>query len=194
MFRIKGEAFLRSEELEMDIRAGAAYINNYVYWDQEAIPRVYDSDLLILSGYFSKHFILSGWHSDNKILVQYSTASDVLRLPLASIYTSNYWKQSLFKGALIADLGFDVYYATNYRASAYMPATGSFFLQDERYVGGFPFLDAFLSFRIQRTRIFASMNNILAGAQFLGNNYFTTPRYPTKPRNFRLGLVWTFYD
>jgi hypothetical protein len=194
MFRIKGEAFVNSQELEMDIRAGVAYISNYVYWDQEAIPRVYDSDLMILSGYLSKHFKLSGWHSENKILFQYSTESDVLRLPLMTIYTSNYWKQSLFKGALITDLGFDLYYATNYRASAYMPATGTFHLQDERQIGGYPFLDAFISFRISRTRIFASINNILAGADFLGNNYFTTYRYPTKPRNFRLGLVWTFYD
>ena len=185
---------MSSDELEMDIRAGAAYISNYVYWDQGAIPRVYDSDLLILSGYLSKHFKLSGWHSENKILIQYTSASEVLRLPLSTIYSSNYWKQSLFKGALIADLGFDVYYSTNYRASAYMPATGAFFLQDERYVGGYPFLDIFITFRIQRTRIFASANNVLAGAQFLGNNYFTAYRYPYKPRNFRLGLVWTFYD
>jgi len=194
MFRIKGEAFVSSDELEMDIRAGAAYISNYVYWDQGAIPRVYDSDLLILSGYLSKHFKLAGWHSENKILIQYTSASEVLRLPLSTIYSSNYWKQSLFKGALIADLGFDVYYSTNYRASAYMPATGAFFLQDEHYVGGYPFLDIFITFRIQRTRIFASSNNVLAGAQFLGNNYFTAYRYPYKPRNFRLGLVWTFYD
>jgi hypothetical protein len=100
----------------------------------------------------------------------------------------------LFKGALIANLGFDVSYSTNYRASAYMPATGAFFLQDEREVGGFPFLDVFFSFRISRTRIFASYNNIFAGVEFLGNNYFTSYRYPMKPRNMRLGLVWTFYD
>ncbi len=194
MFRIKGEAFVSSDELEMDIRAGAAVISNYIYWDQGAIPRVYESDLLVLSGYFFKHFKLAGWHSDNKILVQYTTANEVLRLPLVSIYSSNYWKQSMFKGALIADLGFDLYYATNYRASAYMPATGAFYLQDEREVGGYPFLDVFLSFRISRTRIFFSFNNIFAGSNFFGNNYFTSYRYPTKPRNGRLGLVWTFYD
>lgn len=194
MFRIKGEAFVNSEELEMDIRAGAALITNYVYWDHEATPQVYDSDLLILSGYFSKHFKVSGWHSDIKLLAQYTTANEVLRLPLATIYTSNYWKQSLFDGALIADLGFDLYYSTNYRASAYMPATGAFYLQDETDVGGYPFLDVFFSFRISRTRIFASLNNIFAGFEFLGNNYFTSYRYPSKPRNMRLGLVWTFYD
>jgi len=194
LFRIKGEAFVKSEELEMDLRAGVAYLSNYLYWDQQALPRVYDKDFLVFSGYFSKHFQVSGFNSEDKVLLQYTTASEVLRLPLAALYSSNYWKQAFFKGALITTLGFDLYYTTRYRASSYMPATGVFFLQDESDVGGYPFLDVFLAFKIARTRIFVSYNNLLSGVQLLGNNYFTTYRYPMKPRYFRLGLVWTFYD
>ena len=193
-FRVKGEAFVQSEELEMDIRAGAAYIKNYIYWDENALPRLYDKDLLILSGYFSRHFRISGFNSENKVLIQYTTAGEVLQLPLVALYTSNYWKQVLFKGALIGDLGFDLYTTTRYKASAYMPATGIFHLQDQYNVGGFPFLDVFLTIRISRTRIFLSYNNLLHGLGFVGNNFFTTYLYPMKPRNFRVGLVWTFYD
>lgn len=194
MFKVKGEAFMKSDELELDVRASAAYISNYVYWDHDAIPRVYDKDLLQLSAYLSKHFVFSGFHSESKILVQSTLASEVLRLPPLVLQTSNYWKQPLFKGALVTDLGFDLYYTTKYKASAYMPATGVFYLQDEFNVGGYPFLDVFLAFRIQRTRIFVSYNNLLHGLGFVGNNYFTTYRYPMKPRHFRFGLVWTFYD
>ncbi len=194
LLRIKGEAFVKSEELEMDLRAGVAYLSNYLYWDQQALPQVYDKDVLVFSGYFSKHFQVSGFNSEDKVLIQYTTANEVLRLPLAALYSSNYWKQPLFKGALITTLGFDLYYTTKYLASSYMPATGVFFLQNETDVGGYPFLDVFLAFKIARTRIFASYNNLLSGGQFLGNNYFTTYRYPMKPRYFRLGLVWTFYD
>ena len=104
MLKIKGEAFIRSEEQETDIRVGASYISNYVYWDQEAMPQLYDEDLLVLSAHFSKHFKLAGYNSETKILVQYTSADEVLRLPLATIYSSNYWNQSLFKGALVADL------------------------------------------------------------------------------------------
>jgi hypothetical protein len=100
----------------------------------------------------------------------------------------------LFKGALIGDLGFDFYYTSKYKASAYMPATGIFHLQDEYNVGGFPFLDVFLTIRIKRTRIFVSYNNLLHGLRFIGENYFTAYNYPLKPRNVRVGLVWTFYD
>ena len=191
---IKGEAFIKSNELETDIRAGAAYISNYIYWDQQGNPQLYDKDLLVLNGYFSRHFRLAGYNSENKILFQYTTANEVLRLPLIAVYTSNYWKQRFFKGALIGDLGFDFYYTTKYNANGYMPATGMFHLQDEQKVGGFPFLDVFLTIKISRTRIFLSYNNLLHGLGFIGENYFTAYNYPMKPRNFRIGLVWTFYD
>jgi Putative porin len=192
--RIKGEAFILSEEMETNIRLGVSYISNYIYWDQDALPSLYDKDLLVLTAHLSKHFKFSGFNSDSRLLLQYTTANEVLRLPVASVYSSNYWKQSLFKGALVADLGFDLFYTTKYRASAYMPATGIFHLQDEADVGGYPFLDVFLSFRIKTTRMFFSYNNVLHGLGFVGNNFFTTYTYPMKPRHFRLGLVWYFYD
>jgi len=194
LLRIKGEAFVQSNEMEMELRAGIAYLSNYQYWDEQALPQVYNKDIMIFSGYFSKHFTVSGFNSEDKLLVQYSTASEVLRLPALAFYSSNYWKQDLFKGALIATIGFDIYTTTRYKASTYMPATGVFHLQNYDDVGAYPFLDVFFAFKIARTRIFASYNNLLSGGAFLGNNYFTTYRYPTKPRHFRLGLVWTFYD
>ncbi len=127
------------------------------------MPRLYDKDLLVFTAHMSRHFKLGGYNSETKLLVQYTTADDVLRLPLAALYSSNYWNQSLFKGALVADLGFDFYYTTKYRASAYMPATGVFHLQDEYEVGGYPFLDVFLAFRVKQTRMFASYQQYTAG-------------------------------
>jgi hypothetical protein len=195
LFRIKGEAFVTNEEMETDIRAGAAFLSNYLYWDQQALPQVYDGDILVLSGHFSRHFQWAGFNSDSRILLQYSTESNVLPLPLAAIYTSNYWDQSLFKGALVFDIGFDLYYTTKYKASAFMPATGVFYQQDMYDVGGFPFLDAFLAFKVARTRIFLSYSNLLGGLGFIGNNYLTAYKYPIKkPRMLRFGLYWTFYD
>ena len=194
MLRIRGEAFVQSDDLEMDFRFGASYISNYIYWDTLAMPQVYDKDLLVLSAHMSKHFKLSGLNSDNRLLLQYTTAKEVLNLPLIAIYSSNYWKQSLFKGALVADLGFDLYLTTKYRASSYMPATGTFHLQDKNDVGAYPFVDVFIAFRIKTTRIFASYNNILQSVGFAGNDFFTANPYPMKPRYFRLGVTWYFYD
>jgi hypothetical protein len=189
---IRGEAFLTRPESGFDAEVTAGVWTNYLYWDENALPAQYNQEAYIISGKISKQFKVSGFTSNNRILFQYTTAEEVLRLPLVALKSSNYWEQVLFKGALKAQIGIDLYITTPYRGSAYMPATGVFYLQNEATLGGFPFADAFLGIRIKRTRIFASYNNGLAG--IVSNNYFTAASYPAKPAFFRFGLAWTFYD
>jgi hypothetical protein len=189
---IRGEAFLTNTAQRFNAVISTGVWTNYLYWDENALPAQYDKIIYILSGKIFKHFKISGFNSHNQILVQLSTAEEVLRLPLVAVKTSNYWEQVLFKGALTAQIGIDLYITTPYTGNAYMPATGVFYLQNEATIGGFPFADAFLAVRIKRTRIFTSYNNGLAG--IVSNNYFTAAEYPTKPGFFRFGLAWTFYD
>ena len=189
---IRGEAFLTNSEKRFEASFTAGLLNNYIYWDEEAFPRQYDNAIIIFSGKLSQHFIVSGFHSENQLLVQYTSADNVLRLPLAALKSTNYWEQVLFKGALKAHIGFNVTITTPYAGNTYMPATGVFHLQNEEIIGGYPFIDAYLAIQIKRTRIFGSYNNGVAG--ILNNNYFTAANYPSKPAFFRFGLAWTFYD
>ncbi len=189
---IRGEAFLTKAGQGLDAVVSLGVWTNFLYWDENALPAQYTREMYILSGKFSNSFKISGFNSHNRLLIQYTTADQVLRLPLLALKSSNYWEQVLFKGALKAQIGIDLYVTTPYKGSAYMPATGVFYLQNEETLGGFPFADAFLGIRIKRTRIFASYSNGLAG--IVSNNYFTAAGYPTKPAFFRLGLAWTFYD
>ena len=78
---------MKSDEMEIELRAGLAYLNNYQYWDDQALPQVYDKDIMIFSGYFSKHFTVSGFNSEDKLLLQCSTAGDILRLPALAFYS-----------------------------------------------------------------------------------------------------------
>jgi hypothetical protein len=189
---IRGEAFLTNTEQFFESVVSAGLWTNYLYWDENALPAQHDTPIAILSGKFFKHFSFSGYHSHNQLLVQYSTAGSILRIPLVALKTSNYWEQVFFKGALTAQLGADIYITTRYTGNAYMPATGVFYLQNDQTIGGYPFVDPFLAIRIKRTRIFFSYSNALAG--LVSNNYFTAAGYPTKPGTFRFGLAWTFYD
>jgi hypothetical protein len=189
---IRGEAFLTNAEQRFEAVLSAGVWTNFLYWNEDAMPAQHDKTAYIVTGKLNKHFKVSGFNSVNHLLLQFTTADEVLRLPLATLKTSNYWEQAFFKGALIAQLGMDLYITTPYKGSAYMPATGVFYLQDKMTLGGYPFADAFLGIRIKRTRIFVSYNNGLAG--IVGNNYFTASEYPTKPGFFRFGLAWTFYD
>jgi hypothetical protein len=163
-----------------------------VYWDEQALPAQYDQAMYIVSGKLKSHITAGRFHTVNRLMVQYSTASEVLNLPLVALRTSNFYKRAFFDSALIAELGFDLQITTQYYASAYMPATGQFHLQNDKLIGGYPFLDVFLGIRIKRTRIFGSLNNSLA--PLVGRKYFSTYGYPGKPMYFRFGLAWTFYN
>ncbi len=189
---IKGEAFLTSPARRFNASVTLGMLTNYQYWDEKALPAQYNPVMYIVSGILNKSFTLAGFNSVNKLLIQYTTADDVLHLPLASLKTSNYWEHGWFDNVLISQIGFDMFITTPYLGNSYMPATGVFYLQDDQIIGGYPFLDAVLSMRLKRARFFLSYNNLLSG--LVSNNYFTLANYPTKPRYLRLGLAWTFYD
>ncbi len=189
---IKGEAFLTNPGRKFDASITLGMLTNYLYWDENALPVQYNPVMYIVSAVLNKRFTVSGFNSDHKILLQYTTSDDILHLPLASWKTSNYWEQNLFKDVLITQFGFDLYINTPYLGNAYMPATGVFYLQNDQEIGGYPFLDAFFSVRLKRFRLFVSYNNVLSG--LVSNNYFTLSDYPIKPRYLRFGLAWTFYD
>jgi hypothetical protein len=189
---IHGEAFITSANGFLDVNVTTGLLTNYLYWDEQALPAQYDQPIYIASGKLKSHVAAGGFHTVNQLLVQYSTADQVLNLPLAALRTSNFYKRAFFDSALIAELGFDLQITTQYYASAYMPATGQFHLQNDRLIGGYPFLDVFLAIRIKRTRIFGSLNNSLS--PLMGRKYFSTYGYPGKPLYFRFGLAWTFYN
>ncbi len=189
---IRAEAFLTNTAQRFEAVASTGVWTNYLYWDENAMPAQFDGTIYILTGKFRKHFRIGGFNSINQLLIQYSTAKDILRVPLVAFKTSNYWEKDVFKGALRFQTGIDLYITTPYKGNAYMPATGAFHLQNEETIGGFPFADLFVGIKIKRTRIFISYNNGLAG--IVSNNYFTAAGYPSQPGYLRFGLAWTFYD
>jgi hypothetical protein len=189
---IKGEAFLTSPERNFKASLTLGMLTNYLYWNADALPAQHAQAIYLATGVLNKNFTAGGFNSVNNILIQYTTAENVLRLPLAALKTSNFWENGWFKNVLITQLGFDLMITTPYLGNAYMPATGVFYLQDEQTIGGYPFLDVFLAVRLKRARMFFSYNNVLSGIP--SNNYFTVANYPVKPRFLRLGIGWTFYD
>ena len=107
---------------------------------------------------------ISKFTSINQLLLQYTTAEDIIHLPLAAFKSSNYVEKAFFDSALFAEIGFDFYITTPYPGYDYMPVTGVFYLQDDTIYG------------------------------ILISNHFSTASYPQRPQFFRIGLAWTFYN
>lgn len=177
----------RRIELSGEIRL----INDFIFWDQEALPTQSSAYIKLIELRLFKHFKLGNFHSRNTILYQISSNQEIIPLPEYSIYSSNYYQNTLFK-VLFFQLGFDTRYTSAWYTPNYMPATGQFHLQEIRKIGDYPYVDVFLNMQLKRARIFIKMDHVNQG--MLNNNYFHTIGYPVNPRGLRFGVSWNFYD
>lgn len=186
---VKGSFKLPKRKLE--VGANYALINNFLYNDTLGIPAQTNKELLVLSAFLDKDFNYRHLHFRTRLLWQKTSNEEFIHLPDFSAFISAYYKFIISK-VMFAQLGIDTRYNTSYYADAYNPSTGFFFLQNEKKIGEFPYIDVYASFRLKRTRLFFKMMNI--GTEFINREYFTTPHYPMNRMTFRLGASWAFYD
>ncbi|MGQ1891814.1 putative porin [Thermophagus sp. OGC60D27] len=166
-------------------------VNDYIFWNEEAMPEQTNEVLNLVEIKIKKHFELWNFHSRNEIAYQSTTNDMVVPLPDFAVYSSNYYENTLF-GVLFFQLGFDLRYHTAYYAPDYMPATGQFFIQRDRKVGNYPLIDPFANFHLKRANIFVKYSHINQG--WPNNDYFHTIGYPINPGGLRFGVSWNFYD
>ncbi len=195
-FRIDlGTAFsypARKTELKLNY----ALLDNYTDLDTAMLPNQNSGGLSVVSLFLRKELRAWKFHLASDLLVQKSSNSGILDLPMVAIRSAGYFEHLInFKktnGQLNTQLGAEVTYNTPYHAYAYMPATGRFFRQDDVETGGYPFVNVFLNLKLKRTRIFVMFDHVNYG--FSGYDYFMVPSYPQNIRMFRYGIGWTFYD
>ena len=195
-FRIDvGTSFIypaRKTELKLNY----AIIDNYTGFDEYAIPFQHQGGLSVAALMVKKEFKAWKFHLSTDILVQQSSNTDILDLPLLTTRSAGFFEH-LFRfkqtnGRLNTQLGVDVIYHTLYHAYAYMPATGRFYNQSLVKTGNYPFINVFLNLKLKRTRIFIMFDHVNSG--LMSYNYLLTPYYPLNIRMLRYGLAWTFYN
>jgi len=171
-----------------------ANINNYIYFNKNAMPDSYDH-IFLISLHSKLNLRLWHFHFDNNFTLQKTNAPDsILSLPLFSILQSTYFQLIVVKNVLNLNIGFDLYYDTKYFAPAYEPSIGQFYNQNEKNLGNYPFFDIFANAKWKRTRLFAKYEHINSGLQFFSRNYFSALHYPRNVRMLKVGIAWNFYD
>ena len=132
------------------------------------------------------------WGFDAQLVYNMNSNKDLIRVPDFMARVSIYPTLSLFKNAAILQPGVDIFYNTAYYASAYMPALRMFYLQDEKKIGNYAYIDVFVNLMVKRFRIFAKYQHI--NALWSQNRYYMVPHYPSQGGAFKFGLSWSFYD
>jgi len=178
------------------IKLNYAIIDNYTDFNTFALPSQFTGGLSVVSLWLKKDFRAWKFHLSNDAVIQKSSNSEILDLPLAALRTAGYFEHLFVfrktKGDLNTQLGADVTLHTPYFPYSYMPSTGRFYRQEVVKTGNYPFVNLFLNLKLRRTRIFLMFDHINSG--LMGYNYFMVPSHPMNFRMFRYGIAWTFYN
>jgi hypothetical protein len=179
-----------------ELKFNYAILDNYTDFDKNALPSQHSGGLSVAALTLRKEFKAWKFHLANDILVQKSSNSDVLDLPLVAVKSALFFEHEFHfrqtNGRLFAQLGGEVFYNTPYYGYAWMPATGRYYRQDRVKTGDYPYVNVFLNIKLVRTRIFIMYDHVNSG--FMGYNYFMVPSYPQNIRMLRYGIAWTFYN
>lgn len=181
----------------LSLRASYTLLDNLVYFGQDGKPAQGPKGQNSLQLFGSVHFNLKYLQIHQELAYQVFSkelASELL-LPDLISKTSLYVQTYAFKRATFVQIGLDGWYVNSYKARLYNPATLNFQVSD-RYVGGYPFVDAFINAEVKTVRIFFKMEHInqgIGGLYGFPNFIYVSPYQPAPPRRFRLGFVWKFY-
>lgn len=178
----------------IDTRFNVGYetLNNYIYFNQNALPEQSGSAVHVFSASVTNHLGFGIFNWDNDITYQTSSSEDVLPLPKFSIYSNLYLK---FKVARVLDVqvGVDCNYYTKYYAPNYCPATMAFYNQKEIECGNFAFADVYANFKLKKARFYVMYSHANKGL-IGGNDYFSIPHYPLNPGRFQIGISVDFVN
>ncbi|MDD2964530.1 MAG: hypothetical protein PHU33_11330 [Bacteroidales bacterium] len=174
--------------------AGLDYylLNQYVYLDKDATAQQHGAEMSVARLWTGINIKLGRWNIDGQAVGQIASDTSVVKLPKLLVRATIFYTGHLFKKALKIQPGIDFYWYPAYHGDDYMPALQSFYLQDVKNIGGYPWIDLFANFRVKRAILFLRYRHL--NAQFSGFNYMDVPRYPLPDGGINFGVSWNFYD
>jgi hypothetical protein len=194
--RLRGEFLMPHHRLKAGVYL--SNLTNYIYFNDQAVPQQAENLLSVVTGFLEKDFQWWKLHFLFRLYGQYSGDRDIIPLPVFAGSQSTYFESWLVRDVMNMQLGWDVAYNTPYHAYAYMPSSGMFYLQKDKEVGSYPFVDVFLNFQIKKARFFVKtegLYSLFSGeGKILNKDYFMVYRYPLNTFRVKFGVSWAFYD
>ena len=167
-------------------------IANLIYFGTDARPAQNEGMFSIREAYLSFYQKLWRFEFEGFASLQKSSNEDVVHLPLVQGSLKIGYAQPVFRKAATLYPSITVRYFTKYYADAYMPATRTFYLQNEVEIGNFPFIDLALAIKVKKAHIYAAYSNMFL---LTGNyNSFIAPHYPMRDSRIFIGVNWRLFN
>jgi hypothetical protein len=191
--KIQSTFSIATTDNRFDVGVVYQNVKNFIYFNEQAVPEQTPISITNLSFFIHKDVLLFKHLGINaKYNYQSSSYQSIVSVPKHIINGALYYQGNLFKKALQLQIGFNAQYYSEFYGYAYMPATNQYYVQTQKAVGNYPFVDFFLNARIKPVRIFVKIDHVTQG--LLGTNYSLTPGYLQNDRAFKFGLNWLFFD
>ena len=167
-------------------------LGNFIYYDTSWTPQQ-ASDVQQLVNLKLDQKLNWRWiHFDVNGKLSYLLSGDAISVPLFNGRASIYYENRLFKRRLKLQIGMDAWFFTQFEAYGYIPALAEFHRSNERLIGNYPYLDAWISIRRKKLSAFFMVSHWNAG--LMGNNYYQHLHYPANDLALRFGVDWVFLD
>ncbi|MBR1514588.1 MAG: hypothetical protein IJ622_09900 [Bacteroidales bacterium] len=183
---------LRYNYKKYSIGAKQTSISNLIYFGTDARPAQYEGMFSIREAYLSFHQNLWRFELEGFASMQKSSNEDVIHLPLFMGQLKVAYSQPIFRKAAVLHPSLTVRYFTKYYADAYMPATRTFYLQNEVQIGNFPYIDLAIALKVKKATVFVAYSNMFL---LTGNyNSFIAPHYPMRDSRIFIGINWRLFN
>lgn len=168
-------------------------IKNQIYLNELVSPEQTSSTIQNMTAFIYKDFLIAKHLGINvKYNYQSSSYQAITSLPTHIFNSALFYQGALFKNALQLQVGFNATYFSEFNGMAYSPALNMYYVQTQKTVGNYPYVDFFINARIKPVRFFIKIDHVNQG--FFGSNYSLTPNYIQNDRAFKFGLNWLFFD
>ncbi|MBN2682234.1 MAG: hypothetical protein JXR58_06980 [Bacteroidales bacterium] len=185
-----------NSKLKFNLEIDYYLLDNHVYFNSEMTALQEKSTFQAFMISLDKNFSKGKFHFNNTMFYQESGNQKALSLPKILLKHTIFWKFPVnFKvtgGYMDLISGIELRYNSNFYAMGYSPALGSFYNQEEKLLGNYPYIDLFINIKLKRSRFFFKMEHLNEG--LLNPNYFLALHYPANIRVFKFGISWSFYD
>ena len=167
-------------------------ISNLIFFGTDARPTQFNDMFSVREAYLSFYQSLGRFDIEGFASLQKSSNDEVMHLPLLLGQLKIGYSQPIFHKAATLHPSLTVRYFTKYYADAYMPATRTFYLQNEVQIGNFPFIDLAVTLKVKKAHIFVAYNNMF----LLTGNYdaFIAPHYPMRSSKIFIGINWRLFN
>lgn len=166
-------------------------IDKYLYMDRYARPAQTSGTFSLMHLFARYHLKLGKFDIIGNAHYQKPENDTLMHLPeLAGVLNMSF-TSDIFKKAATFQTGINLSWFSSFYADAWMPATRSFYLQYDKKVGDYPYLDVHLALKVKRARIFVQGTNLFGLLGYY--SYYTTVHYPMRDPGFYFGVSWRFY-